>query len=91
MQYPEDDLTDMKIFNRVSTDPPKVKDPGDDAISRAPEIKCRLNSLQLTGVFVACLLGLFLVSVISRNQHSYGIWVGGETRTVQVKPQKEGT
>ncbi|XP_057472933.1 galactoside 2-alpha-L-fucosyltransferase-like isoform X2 [Actinidia eriantha] len=80
----------MKRFNRVSTDPPKVKDPGDDAVSRAPEIKCGLNTLQLMGGFVACLMGLFSVSVILRDLPSYGIWVGAEARVLQVKPQKEG-
>ena len=91
MQYPEDDSTDMKRFNRISTDPPKVKDPGDDAVSRAPEIKCELNTLQLMVAFVACLMGLFFVSVILRDLPSYGIWVGAEARVLQVKPQKEGT
>ncbi|XP_057473124.1 galactoside 2-alpha-L-fucosyltransferase-like [Actinidia eriantha] len=80
----------MQRFNRVSTEPPKVKDPGDDAVSRAPEIICGLNTLQLMGVFVACLMGLFSVSVILRDLPSYCISVGAEARVLQVKPQKEG-
>ena len=94
MQYPADDSTDMKRFNRISTDPPKVKDPGDDAVSRAPEIKCGLNPLKWIGVFVACLMGLsglFSVSVILRDLPAHGLWVGAEARVLQVKPLKEGT